>query len=621
LNLTLRRIYYNCLSILLLFSFFQAINGLSINYFETVHRLSSYTTMSTALFSDQIDRSITILLMVTSAILLFIMTRNKREDSPKKFLPTSLTVLAICTLYFLNEALVPLFLIILSNLLYMRTNSLTRDYFNSALTFMTFLFSLSLVRWLTYPFLKTDFYSDLTWIPSKIEKTVFYFFNVTLSPYLITALMLSWLVAPLASKIKAIGIERGGLRLSLSAEIHEEDLKTLVDRSSSDGRLTHLLDRKIAFIVSFLSLIYLSYYSYLPSLNPSGKPTSVDIMYNYVPTLKRFESLGLTEIGIKYLFSAGALVRPVVVLPIFFSSKLLGVTYVDALKFSFFVAGFLLVISTYLSLRIMTGNELLATMSIYLTTFSIQTAVGLYAGYLGMWISASFELLAISFLAKAVGDQDMRKLVPAILFSVLALLSHLWTWFIFTLAVVMILPTNFILNRLRLKRGFSKRQKIILVVFILSPLLGDLLRQLFFSSPSTLSMIYSAFRWGSGSVQNLFLYDRNIYSMLHIYVGGFTNNYLIYTFSIIGAVLVLKHNGLLPGFVYSALLVCSPAFFLCDHRPQSRILYFLPLPIMATLGLFNILRTLKGNADVVRFFQLVMLLLSNYAFRSVANLV
>jgi len=92
---------------------------------------------------------------------------------------------------------------------------------------------------------------------------------------------------------------------------------------------------------------------------------------------------------------------------------------------------------------------------------------------------------------------NSRKLVPAILFSVLALLSHLWTWFIFTLAIVMILPTNFILNRLKLKRGFSKRHKIILVVFLLSYVLADLLRQFLFSSPPTLSLIYSAFRWGN----------------------------------------------------------------------------------------------------------------------------
>lgn len=96
---------------------------------------------------------------------------------------------------------------------------------------------------------------------------------------------------------------------------------------------------------------------------------------------------------------------------------------------------------------------------------------------------------------------------------------------------------------------------------------------------------------------------------------------MIYALSIVGVLSTWKYNRLLQAFILSALLVTCPAFFLCDYRPQSRILFFLPLSIFSTIGLYEILRALKGNAGVVRFFCLAALILSNYAFRSVANLI
>jgi len=114
----------------------------------------------------------------------------------------------------------------------------------------------------------------------------------------------------------------------------------------------------------------------------------------------------------------------------------------------------------------MTENSLLSNISIYLTTFSIQTVVGLYAGYLGMWVSASFQLLALSFLVKAVEHGELKKLIPAISFSFLALLSHLWSWFIFALAAFVLLPIYFLISSLRFQRGPNARQSMILVIFV-----------------------------------------------------------------------------------------------------------------------------------------------------------
>jgi hypothetical protein len=139
--------------------------------------------------------------------------------------------------------------------------------------------------------------------------------------------------------------------------------------------------------------------------------------------------------------------------------------------------------------------------------------------------------------------------------------------------------------------------------------------------PSLVKLVSDALRWGGFSIANLFLYGRNLNRMLDIYVGGFSNNWLIYLLSVVGAFSLLKYDSHLFTFILSATLISTPVFFLCDYRPQTRIIYFLPLQVASTIGFFETMRVARDRVDTAACFSLTVLLLANYAFRSIANLV
>ena len=570
--------------------------------------------------------ALSISLGILQLLIAWLSQSKLQGQSVLEYVPIFFTLLSPFIIAFLNEAIVPFLLIFLSSLVLIRSNLSFREYLSSTMIFFGALSSLSLIRWLLYPFITTPFYLDLSWAPSKIGKDLFYLLSAELGPLLVTALILSWALGvgcALLRKIKSVDVSTKGLRLSVDTKYNDDDPKGLVEGLSGGKLLSYLFDARIAFAVSLVALLYLSYCCYLPSLNPLGKPVSFDIMYNYVPTLKTFESLGLSPLSTKamvWLFKKGG-ERPFLILSLYYMNRLIGLGYVDTVKLSLFLAGVFLVISTYYVLKVNTGENLLPSASMYFTTFSIATVVGLYAGYLSMWISASFQLLSLAFLTKAVGDEKPLALIPAIALSALAFLSHPWSWAIFALAVFGLLIANFLLSRLRIRKSYTTKQRIIIAAFVLVHLIPAVMAPLVIGVPSTIDLIYTAFKWGTGSILNLFQYSENIGYMLTSYVGGFTNNFLIFSLSIIGAISLLKYDRLLFSFLFCALVVVTPVFFLCDYRPETRILYFLPLQITSTLGSFEILKAARGMVGSTAGLSTVVLLLANYGFRSVANLI
>ncbi len=615
--------YYICFNLLTLFLLFQAINQAKIAYVETLHNSGFNSIIEAVIFSKDIDRLIAsvLLLLLTVLQLLFILRTGVRSIA--SCLSISSTILSLFVFSLFQESVIPFFAVLFFNLFHIKTDFSFWKYINSTMILTALLSSLCLVRWLTYPFLKTDFYMDLSWIFPKVEKTLSYSLSAILSPLLATVFVLSWILSIVMIMVQRIkGLRIGGGKIEFSVGRNHEKARTgTMTDCKVDGKLSqYLFNPKVAILISSAFLLYLNYYAYFPSLNPLGKPVSVDILYNYVPALERFELMGLTPQGIAILFESPE-VRPVVMLSLFVMKNLLYLSYIDTVKLSLFLSGLLLAFASYYSLKMATGNEILSAASIYFSTFSFQTVVGLYAGYLGMWIAASLELLTISFLSRAVDAEDFRKLIPAIFLSVLALLSHPWSWFLFTMAILALFPLNLLLSHIGIQRRYTKGQAAILAAFFLIHLIPEILRQTLFNSPSTISLIQGAFSWGTASVQNFLLFHLNLNYLLEQYVGGFFSNFLIYILSIGGAISALRHDGALFHFIFSSLVVVSPIFFICDYRVQCRILYFLPLQLISTLGLFDLLRASKGNLDVATSFSATMLPLMNYAFRSIANFV
>jgi len=619
MNKYVKALYYTVVNVLIFLVLFQAVNELKIGYAETTHRLTTYTTMNPNIFSKELDRSFTFFFAVLSAIFQLYFLKEKAK-SLQAFLPPILMLLSLFVFYFLNISTLSLLLILASIFLYLKTKDNFFDYANFTISFLVIVEIASLVRWITYPFLKTDFYFDISWVPSKVDKYLFEFLNVT-SPYLVTLLVFSWIlsiIAEFGARIRAIKLEERKLKIFVEKEGRSEDISKLNIEFSKEKYESIFLSPKFAFAFSFLSLLYLFYYPYFPSVNPLQKLVSVDIMYNYVPNLKAFESLGFTAKGVISLFK-GLGFRPFIILSLFFMKVITGFDEITVVKIALLLANFFFVFSVYYSLLITTKNKSLSTASIYFSTFSTHVVVELYAGYLAMLVSVSFIVLSISFLAKAIDEEKLRYLFLAVLFSFLALLSHPWSWLIFALATSVFLPVAILLRHFKLV-SYNKRKLLILTAFILTHLFPEVTGMLVSGSQSPVDLVLSVYK-SMGGLQNIFLYSSNLKYALQVYVGGFLNNYLIYGLSVVGIAFALRYRSSILNLFITTLLTVSPAFLICNYFVQCRILYFLPVEISSVLGFFELSRLLKGKVSNTQFFLLALLVLMNYSFRSTANLI
>jgi len=98
------------------------------------------------------------------------------------------------------------------------------------------------------------------------------------------------------------------------------------------------------------------------------------------------------------------------------------------------------------------------------------------------------------------------------------------------------------------------------------------------------------------------------------------DNYLIFILSIIGIIFLIKSNGKMSWFLVTLGFVISVPIFLLNYDIQARLLYLMPLNIYSVFGCKEVMKFAKNKGVNENFLiALILLLLANYSFRSVAN--
>ncbi|MGB9760048.1 MAG: hypothetical protein ACP5LN_10550 [Thermoproteota archaeon] len=594
----LRTLSHFILILTLTFLFCLTINQAGLHYYETVHRLSTYKALSFTLISGEFDRNLATLFLAISIIFSILeLTVSKERD---KRILTSVSFGLISLLFFiLNYIFFSLVLFTIFVLSYLKLKNELWSFFENCFLFFIFVEGLSALRWATYPVFYSSMYSDLTWIFSKLDSFLFYSFNATLGSYIILFFIFSFPISILPF---------------ISIKLHGRKFLVAIHKAKNETKDIKIFgDEKVALIFSFFTLLYLSYYAYLLPLNPEGKFVSVDLVF-YKEYLEKFMALGFNERGFSYLLHETGGGRATVVLLTYLFNIFLQNT-AEAIKFSYFFASYLLVLSTFLSLRALTKNRTLATLSVYLSTFSIQTVVGLYAGYLANWIAISLLLLTTTSFSLAF--KDRKYFFVSILFSTLALFSHPWSWTIVILATLLLFPLNFFLSKLKLRRPYNKEESLLVGIFFVVNLLLDALKQYFLNSLGGAYADYSITK-STFLISNMFILERNLNFLAQVFVGGYTTNVLVFLLSILGVAQLLKYDGSFFDVLFLILPIVAAPFMFVDAAIQSRLIYFLPLNVYSTLGFYEVLKKLEEKSYTIAF--VLVLLLLNYSFRSVANL-
>ena len=312
---------------------------------------------------------------------------------------------------------------------------------------------------------------------------------------------------------------------------------------------------------------------------------------------------------------------------------LTGLSAMTVVKIAAVIPASLLPISAYLLPRYAARNDSLALLSSLIAVLSFNTTVGMFSGIYANWLALSFVILSFALLIKASTQNSRRALAASIVTSSLVLLTHALSWIVFMGVLCFYSATS--LLALRFWKNAETRRDLLFSLSILlangafTVLLLGLSNLLSINLSAKLVVRYvSNFPILGADSPSRFLH--HITLTMTEYVAGLLANPLIYFLAILGAL----QGGCRKSFerlLFSWLIPTSVIFPLITSYDQWRILYLMPIQILAALGVFQMMRRAGlllpnqvsgGRAIVSKLFVasllcLIILSLFNYTARSI----
>lgn len=322
-------------------------------------------------------------------------------------------------------------------------------------------------------------------------------------------------------------------------------------------------------------------YPYFPDLNPFGKFVATDVAHYYEPKLIELDSLGNMNGVISGVFQSSTGDRPLSLLMLFFGWKITGVSVGQALVLSEVMIGLLLVLATYFFVRFAGFNRFYASLATLFVAVSPHVTVGLYGGLLANMIGLVFFYLFWGLVLACLKTRSWRLCFLAALFQSLLLFSHANTWdmSIGILAFLfLILLLEWLINR---KSYIGPLMLLVISVFGVS---------MNFARNWALNMrigtveAVGVARSGVSSANLLGLWQ-TLGVSLGSYMGIAFMNPVLFFFAAVGGLFVAFDGRLLSRFLTACLAATSLPFILGDKVVQTRIMYDLPIPVFAFLGL------------------------------------
>ncbi|MEM3062361.1 MAG: hypothetical protein QW303_02275 [Nitrososphaerota archaeon] len=240
--------------------------------------------------------------------------------------------------------------------------------------------------------------------------------------------------------------------------------------------------------------------------------------------------------------------------------------------------------------------------------------VSLYAGIYANWLSLSLIFLSFYFFIKASEKNSKLLLFFSIFSLALAALNHPWAGGI-TLAIY---TTTLLITYFSFKTYRSlKFVFILLVFFILAGLASTLLDfKILLEAFSVLNAL---------NPRNMTYFFSNLSYTLKFYVGGFFDAPLLYFLALIGVVNILKAKSVSKPLFTAWLIVCSLFAILSSLWMLWRILYLMPLQILAGLGVAWLASMLNDSSKAAKpayimLISLIIFNILNYTLRGIGLL-
>jgi len=292
-----------------------------------------------------------------------------------------------------------------------------------------------------------------------------------------------------------------------------------------------------------------------------------------------------------------------------------------------------LALATFWFVKTGTKNDHLALLSSIFSVFSFQTTAGMYGYLLANWFIIIEIMLFFTFLLKSLEKRSIICSLIVGLISILALLTHPYTWLI----MIGILVSYMILTFL-VRSGIRKDIPFLLIPLVITAIVFApyliYVKGGIYSSPSFwvfLNSIWHAFI-SNLNISKIILLQPSLSLMVQRWAGGAFGNPLMIALAILGMVSMADMAKRFHRLILCWILVPSLAIFALVPGSENlyyRIAYVIPFQIPAAIGLYWLLSklrsTLNSSSTSTTYFKLfqiliitlVILLLFNYSIRTV----
>ena len=444
------------------------------------------------------------------------------------------------------------------------------------LAILVFIEFTSLIGWLLYPAYKK---ASLTWLFITIETQLFYVFSYY-SSKIFLLMVFSWILILVLRSFKSFSLKIDKMLVKLDME----DYARRVLKSK-------LL--KPTILASFIIAVTLAFYPFLPSLNPSGKLVGVDTKY-YLDGLREALEKSPMEALTYFLWKAMGGSRPLYFIPNYFLC-ILGFNAEDVVKFQPLILFPLTLLSVYLfAYEGLHDNKQSALVAIFTST-SFYVTVGMFAAFYANLFALFFGFLSLMLLIRYLqgyGQNSQLKILLTSSFLLsLVIFIHPWTWGFF-IAIIIIYPLFMLLmgaSKEEFKRRIPPLGFLLLINFS-----TDAFKRFILHSLSGVEAVYKASKVFL-SLENLPNFWLNLMITFRSFSSGFYTNMILIGLAFIGVLFLIlrRDKSDFSCILLSWLFLISILLPFANYIAQPRIIFNLPIPILATIGLTTLLATIN----------------------------
>ncbi len=383
-----------------------------------------------------------------------------------------------------------------------------------------------------------------------------------------------------------------------------------VNLNESAQAFSFLNHSRLVLLIATVSAFFLAFVPYHPDLNPTANLVGIDtpLYLSWTNQMLQRSTWG----AVQYAFVGGLQGSRPAFLILLYSLVSLGIPPYQLIQWLPSAMGPLLVLSSYVFARSGGRRQGFAGLAAIFTVFSYYVTVGMWAGYYANWFALIESYLLFACLLRLADTPSFSKLGMMTVLSVALQLTHEWTW-ILVLAIAFV----FAVTVWKETRSGLLVKSIVLLIF--AGLVIDVLKSQLFGV-RTLGADLATKVPQSFLAQVLGFWSELVYGLLFTHGGLFSNSILIALGLM--SVLTLKFADRFERLLILWVGLASVPFAFLNSYHQMRILYDLPLPILASTGLLALFplvgpRTLRSSGLLL---LLVMAVIANYAMIAMLQL-